>query len=335
MLVDIINEQIRRGHDVALVVINNNYSDDILAKVSAKARIVLLKRPPASKNPLIAFQLNWQIWRFNPNVIHLHNESICRILFSKRPCFLTVHNLGIDLPSYCKRLDELIAISNAVEEDISNRYPDQYKVKTIPNGILVDDIKRKKDYSTNNGVLQIVQVASIIIKKKGQDILLEALALLKERNIEQLEVTFIGEPYDGDILIRLAREKGLEDRVHIIGIKDRDYIYNHLQEFHLMCHPSRIEGFGLAVAEGILAGLPVLVPDAEGPYEIIQYGKLGYTFKKEDPVSLADALQDIYEHYPVRVKQVVDAAFYHVKANYSVQHMVEQYIEEYKLHCAR
>ncbi len=178
--------------------------------------------------------------------------------------------------------------------------------------------------------MRVVQVARLEYDKKGQDLLIEAVSMLRKRGVNGISVDFIGEGGMQNELEQMAKSKEVDDVVHFVGVLDRDELYRKLKNYDLMCHPSRYEGFGLVVAEGMAAGLPVLVPDQDGPYDIIQYGKYGYSFKKGDVMSLANALQDIYENYEERAALTVDAAYNHVLNNYSIQRMVEQYIEEYQ-----
>ena len=88
-----------------------------------------------------------------------------------------------------------------------------------------------------------------------------------------MSVAFIGEGDSRTFLEKMSADLNVADRVDFLGLKDRDYIYQHLCDYDLMCHPSRFEGFGLTVAEGMVAKLPVLVATGDGPYEIIGQGK--------------------------------------------------------------
>lgn len=330
MLVDIMNQQVMLGHHVSLIVINNSYSNEILSGIDAKVSIVLIKRPPSSLNPWYILRLNWSLFRIKPDVIHLHNASIENLLFTTYAGFLTIHALETTLYPSNARLSELFAISDAVKEDVEKRYPGKYCIQVIPNGIRLNDIQRRNNNNVlRDGIMRIVQVARLNVAIKGQDLLIDAINILKQRGIASINVDFIGTGSDEVMLKEKVTKYAMNDHVRFLGLRNRDYIYSHLKDYDLMCHPSRYEGFGLTVAEGIAAGLPVLVPDADGPYEIIQQGKLGYTFKKGDAYSLADSLQDIYEHYHERITSVVDIAYLHVKQNYSIESMVAQYIQEY------
>ncbi len=327
---DILKYQQRLGHDLTLVVINDCYDEDYLDKLRPSVNCVTFNRKPGSFNPWIVVRLNQLLWRLRPDAVHLHNNEISKILFCPRPGYLTVHALGISLSTTCKKLKELFAISESVAEDVEKRYPGKYRVRIIPNGIRIDDISRKHNYSLQNGKMRVVQVARLEYDKKGQDLLIEAVSMLRKRGVNGISVDFIGEGGMQNELEQMAKSKEVDDVVHFVGVLDRDELYRKLKNYDLMCHPSRYEGFGLVVAEGMAAGLPVLVPDQDGPYDIIQYGKYGYSFKKGDVMSLANALQDIYENYEERAALTVDAAYNHVLNNYSIQRMVEQYIEEYQ-----
>lgn len=330
MLVDILNGQCALGHKLMLAVINDSYADSVLAKVDKSVDVVLLKRKPGSHNPWPIIKLNWLINRWKADAIHLHNNTICSLIKTNKPLFLTVHALGIPLIPACRKLTELFAISQAVRNDLENRYSGTYRIKVVPNGIRFNDIASKTEYGLKSSTMRIVQVANLLPEYKGQDLLIEAVGRLKTRGIDGISIDFIGAGNALDSLKNLSESAGISDRVHFLGLKDRTYIYSHLNEYDLMCHPSRSEGFGLTVAEGIAAGLPVLVPDCDGPYEIIKKGELGYVFKKGDVSSLTDALEEIYRKYDDNAQAVAIKARAYVEDNYSLRHMVERYIEEYQ-----
>ena len=112
-------------------------------------------------------------------------------------------------------------------------------------------------------------------------------------------------------------------------LRDREYIYSHLKDYDLMCHPARYEGFGLTVAEGIAAMLPVLVSDEGGPFEIIEHGKLGTAFKMESVDDCAAKIEHIYRNYQEALA-LTRAAYDKVKTCYSIERMVAEYIDYYK-----
>lgn len=269
------------------------------------------------------------MYRLNPDVIHVHSSALLRIIALRagRGLFLTVHDLHIPL-EHAGRGTQLIAISEAVKADIQQRTG--RVAMTIPNGIPMDKIeKRTRRASFVGKNMRIVQVSRLDVEKKGQDILIKAVALLKERGIENIEVDFIGEGRSEPRLRQLVQEYCVGNQINFLGLCDRQYIYSHLKEYDLMCHPARYEGFGLTVAEGIAAMLPVLVSDEGGPYEIIKYGELGYAFRMEDVTDCANQIEYIYNNYDKAMERA-GSAYTYVAEQFSVRRMVADYIKAYQ-----
>lgn len=326
MLIDIANEQVKT-QEVYVLIVNDSYQQFLIGKLSPKVKIIFNKRKPNTRSPWALIRLNWTLLRLRPDVIHIHNGALPRVItpLVGRGLFLTIHALQIPLESV-RRGMKLIAISEAVREDVLRR--GKYDIITIPNGINVNAIEKREPHEFN-GKMRIVQVARLDAEKKGQDILIDALALLKQRGLKNIEVDFIGEGISLKNLERQAESLGVSGNVHFLGLRDREYIYNHLKGYDLMCHPARYEGFGLTVAEGMAAMLPVLVSDEGGPFEIIEKGKLGTAFKMEDVKDCADKIESIYYHYQ-EVLSLVHDAYECVSTHYSVERMVGDYIKYYK-----
>ena len=327
MLIDIVNEQIKT-QEVTVVIVNHIYHKELIAQLDKKIRLIFIGRKPHSYSILPLLRLNWILFRLHPDIIHLHNYAMSRIIFPLMPSklFLTVHDLHISL-KYVKDKTNLIAISNAVKDDISSK--GNYKIYTIPNGINFERIEKRSNSGILNEKFRIVQVANLIMNKKGQDILINAISILKKRNIKNIEVSFIGTGNDIHILKQMADNLGVSEQIHFLGIKDRQYIYSHLKEYDLMCHPARYEGFGLCIAEGIAAMLPILVSDEGGPYEIIKQGRLGYAFQSGNAVDCADKIEYILKNYNDAVK-LTFPAYEHAMQHYSIKRMVKKYTQSYK-----
>lgn len=326
MLVDIMNEQIK-DNDVVLLVVNDSYSSSLLNKLDSRIEVKLFNRKRGSRSPLPFIRLNYYIWRQNPDAVHLHSYSLAStIKISKKKLYLTVHALNYD-DRYFNKFHKLFAISNAVATDIQNK--GDYNVKLIPNGVDVSKIKTKSNHYFGEA-FKIVQVANLISTIKGQDILLKALSLIVHQyHISNITVDFIGQGDSLPELEKLATELGVEKNVNFLGYRDRDYIYSHLCDYEMMCHPSRFEGFGLVVAEGMAARLPVLVATGDGPYEIINKGQYGYCFDRENEEDCAAKIVDIYQNYQTR-SLIAESACQHVLDEYSVQKTAQEYLNEYK-----
>ena len=325
MLVDIVNEQVKT-EDVTIIIINDYKNESLLKSINENVSIICFDRRPNTKSLIHFVKLNWLIWRMRPDAVHVHNESLLAVI-SPIVCRSTVHTLNVS-QKYLKHAKRIFAISEAVRDDLLKK--GDFEVDVIPNGIYIDSIqKRNQRNIATDGCLRIIEVARLESYKKGQDILIDAVAILKERGINDVCVDFIGIGSSEESLKKQADKLGVMDRIQFLGLKDRAYIYTHLKKYDLMCHPARVEGFGLTVAEGIAAMLPVLVPDGGGPFEIIKHGELGYTFRMADAMDCANKIEYIMNNY-TEAQTKARVAYKHVYNNYSVEIMVKKYIKSYK-----
>ena len=96
-----------------------------------------------------------------------------------------------------------------------------------------------------------------------------------------------------------------------------------------MVQPSIYEGFGLTVAEGMIAGLPVLVSDVEGPMEIIQNGQYGYCFQVGNAEDMANKLVEMLQN-PIKVYEIARIGQVYATSHFDIKELVLKYDELYK-----
>lgn len=329
MLLDIIGHQSSLGHKVSLVVTNESYEQKLVDMIPESVHSVFIHRPEGSRNPWWVLKINLTIQRLHPDIVHLHNDNgagMCFNFLTGGKMVATVHDTNISLNHYLK-LDCLYAISDAVKDDLKNRY--EIDTHVVPNGISFEKIKiRGVNMARTSGKFRIVQVSRIDHTKKGQDLLIEAVSRLVGQGYD-LTVDFIGFGPALEFLEELCRQRGIEDRVRFLGICSRGYVYEHLCDYDLLVQPSRYEGFGLTVAEGMAAGIPVLVSDIEGPMEVIAHGRYGTSFKSGSADDLADKLRYICNNYEAVMSLAQGEAREYCRRNFSVGSTARAYIDQY------
>ncbi len=107
--------------------------------------------------------------------------------------------------------------------------------------------------------------------KKNLDVLIGAVALLPHE--VTLRVAGDGPPRMRETLRRLARERGVEHRVEWLGFLGGSDKRDFLASIDLLVMPSAYECFGMAAAEALAAGVPVLVSPRTGIAELVEaYG---------------------------------------------------------------
>jgi phosphatidylinositol alpha-1,6-mannosyltransferase len=130
-----------------------------------------------------------------------------------------------------------------------------------------------------------------LVPRKGQDRLIEALALLSEAH-PRVHLAIVG---SGRIALRLkgmAERLGVAERVHLTGALGMEELQRWMAAADVFASPCRsrwagleVEGFGLVFAEACLAGLPVLAGRSGGAPESVKNGETGIVaqgyFKEE------------------------------------------------------
>ena len=329
MLIDIMRQQVDLGFRVVLVLINDEHDAEMINSIDCQVEVKYLRRTEGSRNPLHLVNLNWMLLRCKPWVIHVHTVRALGMLFVlKRRIVFTAHCLGIESP-YIAKAKRVFAISNAVKDNLMALHGIISTV--VYNGIDTTAIKRSATH--NKERFRIVQVGRMLKETKGQDILIEAVAKLCQQGVCDIDVDFIGDGASMSELKELVQERGLAHCVNFLGAMSRKNIYEKLCNYDLLVQPSRDEGFGLTVAEGMAAGVPVLVSNLAGPMEVIANGRYGAMFELgtnevDNCVLQIAEIKDNYGHY----KHLAEGeALDFVKKNFDVARVAYKYIEGYKI----
>lgn len=329
MLVDLVNQQIKTN-PVSLIVINNKVSPTLLSSLDFRVKITQIRRPEGSLKPSYLFKLNYHLWKTRPSVVHCHNHNAVKMLFVSAKYCLTIHTIGVPVDNF-RSYRKLFAISQAVKEDVESR--SKFKPVVIENGIEVETIHPKTDYKYDK--FRIVQVSRLDHEKKGQDVLLQALAkLIHDHRITNVSVDFIGDHTSRksqptkNYLDSIIQENNLGDYVAFQGGRSREWIYNNLQQYNLLVQPSRFEGFGLTIAEAMAAQLPVLVSKISGPMEVIRNGEYGHFFQSENPDDCAEQISKIMKNYTKEVVSLEKARQYCFD-HYSIEQTAKKYLANY------
>jgi len=140
-------------------------------------------------------------------------------------------------------------------------------------------------------------------RNKGLRVLLESLVHMRELPIELLVVgREDSAPYRA-----MARERGLEDRLHFLPPRnDVEFYYAAADAY---AGPSLEDTFALPPAEAMACGLPVVVSEANGTSEIITHGVDGFILKDPaDSSALASMIRRLYEDGDLRASMGERAA---------------------------
>ena len=133
-----------------------------------------------------------------------------------------------------------------------------------------------------------------LIPRKGQRLAIAALTHLPDA---RLALAGVGE--DEAMLQQLAKDLGVADRVHFLGLVAHDLLPQLLCAADVVVLPSSSEGLANVWIEALACGTPLVIPDIGGASEIVRDRTAGRLVER-NAQSIADAVRDILEDPPAQ-----------------------------------
>ncbi len=267
--------------------------------------------------PLFSLTLLWTLSAFvqknSLDLLHAQSGSGGVFLVRKPsvPLIVTAHHTYIDevhlvcmsplkkitkwmMSRLEKRTYRLADCILCVSKDTARSLIEQYgisseKITIIENSIDVDRFRNLSSSARNPKKLLYI---GRLEKRKGVDVLLKAFRIVAEKDPD-VSLTLAGANLIGDSIITFLKEHRLESRVHMTGRISDQQMIELLSSEGILIVPSLLEGFGLIAAEGMAAGIPVLVSDSPGLRSIVKDRETGYLFRSSDAEDLARVLQEM------------------------------------------
>ena len=151
---------------------------------------------------------------------------------------------------------------------------------------------------------QLVVCVGRLVPRKGQDKLIDALALLRQE-FPRLHLVIIGEGRLATGLYDRAQKRGVGERVHLTGALADRTMKEWLRAADVFASPCRsrwagleVEGFGIVFAEAALAGLPVIAGRSGGAPEAVIQGETGFVVDGHSVQEVAAALAWVLRRTP-------------------------------------
>lgn len=219
------------------------------------------------------------------------------------PFTVTIHAYDIFtstdlLPLIMREAAQVVAISEYNRQYVHERgLRDATEIVVIHCGIDPEQFAAESNSEAPSPVdrpLQILSVGSLN-QKKGHGFLIEACALLAQRDIE-FECRIIGSGSGRDRLEQQIRAAGLEGRVQLLGAKPSPEIAAAYREHDLFVLASVVadngdrDGIPVVMMEAGAAGLPLVSTRVSGIPELVQHEKTGLLTPPKSPLALADAM---------------------------------------------
>jgi glycosyltransferase involved in cell wall biosynthesis len=187
-----------------------------------------------------------------------------------------------------KHAAAVVANSQGLAE-LARRTAGDMPVPVIANG--VDTERFVPGLPKNDSEPPRLLFVGRVVRQKGLDILLPALAALSKGRDFHLDV--VGDGPEVKELTALAERLGLGAKVSFLGWRDRDALPGLYARADIFVFPSRDEGMPNAVLEAMASALPVVATDIAGNQELVRHGVTGLLTPCGDAPALTAALDSL------------------------------------------
>jgi glycosyltransferase involved in cell wall biosynthesis len=230
--------------------------------------------------------------------------------------------------------DQGVAISEFAREFfIANGAFQRERVRTIYygiNGAGVGDPRSWRERARCEAGELVVGVIGRLISGKGQDVFLEATAILQRQRVTGLRYWIVGDGPERERLRQKAIDRGLSDRVTFWGFQDD--VSGLLAAMDVVCvptSPSFGEGLNLVLLEAGAAGKPVIA-SRMGPFpEVVAHCETGVLVEPDNPAQLAATVRDLALDEGLRIRLGV-AAQSRVRERFSLSQAVAAHSRLYR-----
>ena len=289
-VLDLAEEQARRGHDVGIIADSTAGDRLTVAKFAAItpkltlgiARIPIGRRPGLGDLSAVR-AVRAHAAKLNLNVLHGHGAkggayarlAACSLSGRRVASFYTPHGGSLNIKPGTLKQRVLLTVERGLEAvttglifesaHAAHIYRSLVREKgaphrIIPNGLKAADFAPAEPRPDATDVLFVGELRDL----KGVDTLLGALAKLKSNR--PVTATIVGSGPDAEKFRAMASTLGLDGLVTFTGAMPIREAFGHGR---VMVVPSRAESFPYVVLEAAAAGLPLIATNVGGIPEIV------------------------------------------------------------------
>jgi glycosyltransferase involved in cell wall biosynthesis len=226
--------------------------------------------------------------------------------------------------------DRVVAVSQAVREDLIRQGMADRKIALIYNGIDLSKFQPRLNGATPDDQKPVIGLVGRLETEKGHRCFLEAARLLLQQH-GGCRFQIVGSGSLRQELRDLARELGIAGQVEFLGF--RDDIPDLLARMSVVVLPSLSEALPLSLVEAMSMGKPCVATNVGGIKEILVDGKNGLLVEPEKPRVLAARIAWLLEH-PLEARRIGEAAARTAAERFDARVMTEQLTGLYE-ECSR
>lgn len=321
-----------------LQVLEANSIEVVECKLSQRGFVLKLRKLLIQLNPdvvhsQVAFSMPWQ-------VLGILLSGSRRIIFTQQNEYQNWNPIGARLrlklyfALFFRFIDHYTCVSEKVRDSLCALLgKSKHHFSIIPNSVNTDlffpdaaERKHQRDALKLDDATFVAGVIARFSPQKGHQYLIEALVILKKKQIEG-KVLLVGVGDLENEIQELVQRHALQDYVIFYG--QALAVHKVLQALDCFILPSLWEGMPLALLEAMASGIPVVATDVAGTREVIKHTENGLLIPSKDPDAIADAFMQMKRNVPMRMA-LAQRALNFVRENYSVTANMAAYTKLYE-----
>lgn len=202
-----------------------------------------------------------------------------------------------------RRISQLLVVSSALQQNIRKQIGTDSVV--IPNIVGKEFWYNKIHKDTN--CIEFISTGNLL-PIKCMDLIINAFASIKTQ-IHDWHLTIVGEGPEHKRLQELINSFRLSDNIRLVGRKTRQEIVELLNLSDVYILASSSETFGVAAAEAIACGVPVISTDCGGPNDFISESN-GIFVPVNNREKLSEAILYMFQKHTTYHKKTISEEFW-------------------------
>lgn len=192
------------------------------------------------------------------------------------------------LVKHCYKNAATIQVPSEYTKRMIEKYAKaQYPIQIIHNGVHLNRFLNPHNvdaiHNTYKGKKILLTVGGLW-GRKGQDLVLHALAKLKRHDLAYI---IVGDGNTKESLQEMSHRLGVDHQVNFVGRKSGEELVAYFQACDIYVHTPRVtglkfEGFGIVYLEASACGKPIVATDAGGIRDAVLDNKTGLIASDED-----------------------------------------------------
>lgn len=314
---DLTNSLVSRGHDLYAVLRPHSPLIGHLKLDRDKIKTLPMRN---SLDVQSAHELAKFVARLGIEVLHAHvarDYSLAAYAARRNPQtkFVVTRHVLFQLSRLHRhtlsRAHRVIAVSNAVARKLrSQRIVNENQLAVVPNGVDVDRFKiefNRLSFLRSLGLPPdgplVGSVGELRTLKRHDDFIRAAALVAAQFPDAHFVLAGLDTSLSREVhrhLEQLVLESGLKDRFHFLGwVEEAEKLLSTIDVF---VSASETESFGLAIAEAMAAGIPVVATATEGAREVVDDRVTGLLVPIGDVGKIAEAIAKLLSDEQLRTQ---------------------------------